>query len=168
MNNFQTAIDILFKLEGGYVNDADDPGGETKYGISKKSFPDVDIPHLTYTDAQAIYLKWFWTPLKCDQLIWPLSCYVFDMGVNSGNAQAIKTLQKTLGITVDGIIGQQTISSANKASDETIALFLANRQKFYEDLPQYSKFGQGWTKRLFFLEELALIAQNNSVAQSMG
>ena len=44
---FSEAIEIVLKHEGGYVNDPDEPGGETKYGISKRSFPKYYIKNLT-------------------------------------------------------------------------------------------------------------------------
>ena len=53
--NFEDAFDRLISHEGGYVNDPLDPGGETKFGISKRSYPTLDIAALTREDARAIY-----------------------------------------------------------------------------------------------------------------
>ena len=56
MAEFKLAIPRVITNEGGYVNDPDDPGGETKYGISKRSYPALDIKNLTVEQATAIYL----------------------------------------------------------------------------------------------------------------
>ena len=57
MAHFERAIDKTLAWEGGYVNDPKDPGGETKYGISKRAHPDVDIKNLSREKACAIYKK---------------------------------------------------------------------------------------------------------------
>ena len=55
MNNFDSAFTIILGSEGGYVNDPRDSGGETKYGIAKKFYPNLDIKNLTVEQAKAIY-----------------------------------------------------------------------------------------------------------------
>ncbi len=160
MDNFYRALNIVFELEGGYSADYRDPGGETKYGISKRSFPEIDIPNLTQTEASNIYKKYYWDPLKCEQLPWPLCAYLFDMGINSGNIQAIKTLQKTLNLNIDGIIGDKTIATAIKITDNQLWLFLAARAIFYMELKNFTVYGQGWLKRLFQLQQRCILQAN--------
>ena len=63
---WKTAINHTLELEGGYVNDPNDSGGQTKYGISKKAYPDLDIPNLTIAQAMEIYRKDYWDRCKCD------------------------------------------------------------------------------------------------------
>ena len=65
--NFDQAFDRLISNEGGYVNNPADPGGETNWGISKRSYPDVDIANLTREGAKAIYLRDFWQRGQMDQ-----------------------------------------------------------------------------------------------------
>ncbi len=60
MDLFEHAITITLQHEGGYVNDPADPGGETRYGISKRAFPKVDIANLTINKAKAIYKAFYW------------------------------------------------------------------------------------------------------------
>ena len=76
------AFDLLMVNEGGYVDDKKDTGGETKYGISKKQYPDLDIPSLTMWQARDIYYRDYWTRCKCDLLPDCLSVMVFDFAVN--------------------------------------------------------------------------------------
>ena len=65
---FDQCFDKLIAHEGGYVNDARDPGGETKYGISKRAYPQVDIKALTLDAAKEIYKRDYWDAMGIDQL----------------------------------------------------------------------------------------------------
>ena len=57
---FTEAIGVILYHEGGYVNDKDDPGGETMMGISKRAYPNLDIKGLTEDDVKEIYHKDYW------------------------------------------------------------------------------------------------------------
>ena len=87
---FSEAIEIVLKHEGGYVNSKDDPGGETNYGISKRSFPKYDIKNLTEEDAKDIYKRHFWDVSKADKVKDELRLDYFDMCVNMGQRTAVK------------------------------------------------------------------------------
>ena len=65
---FDEAFEILIGHEGGYVNDKRDPGGETKYGIAKRSYPNVDVRNLTRAQAVDIYRRDFWQRVRGDEL----------------------------------------------------------------------------------------------------
>ena len=82
------ARDHIFKWEGGYVNDRTDPGGETKYGISKRAHPDVDIAALTKVTAWAIYERDYWLAAGCDRMTPGMALLVFDSAVNCGVSRA--------------------------------------------------------------------------------
>jgi lysozyme family protein len=86
--SFEKAMEFLLKWEGGYVNDPRDPGGETKYGISKRSHPNVDIANLTVEQATAIYKRDYWDALNLDALPPCFGIAVFDAAVNCGKAKA--------------------------------------------------------------------------------
>ncbi len=88
---FATIMQFVFKWEGGYVNDPNDPGGETNYGISKRSYPFVDIKNLTKQQAQEIYKKDYWNP-DWEKLGFPLACCMLDTAINMGPRQAKKFL----------------------------------------------------------------------------
>lgn len=151
------AIEFVIHLEGGYVNDPLDPGGETKYGISKKSFPDIDIKNLTYGHAVELYRMHYWMKLKCDGMPSMIRLPLFDCGVNQGVYSASYMLQKSIilqdrKINVDGIIGPKTIDAVNSLDDSEMGYLLADfmkmRVKKYFNLKTFDRFGNGWINRL--------------------
>lgn len=90
--NFDRAFDLtVMKFEGGaaYTNDPDDPGGETKYGISKRANPDIDVRNLTKEGAKAIYRTRYWNPVGGDEMPYPWDMVVFDTAVNLGVSRAM-------------------------------------------------------------------------------
>lgn len=149
--SFEKAFDHVVGLEGGYVDDKFDPGGVTKYGISKRAYPDEDISSLTLERAKELYRRDYWNVLRCEEMPWPLAMLVFDCGVNQGIQVAAKTLQKALGVVQDGSLGKITMLQARKAGMETCALFLADRALRYTGTRNFDRFGRGWLKRLFMI-----------------
>jgi lysozyme family protein len=114
---FDAAFTAVLGAEGGYVNNPADPGGETNWGISRRSYPDLDIAHLTWDDAKAIYRRDFWDKIQGDKLPPPLAMIVFDSAVNNGPARAAKWLQRAVGVTEDGIIGPATLAADCEQAD---------------------------------------------------
>lgn len=88
--DFNKALKFVLKWEGGYSNDPRDPGGETKYGISKRSYPNEDIKNMTLERAKEIYYQNYWLKAGCDDLPYPFNIVVFDTAVNMGRSRAIK------------------------------------------------------------------------------
>jgi len=143
------AFGLLIQREGGLVNNPSDPGGLTKYGISARAHPGVDIAGLTPDAAKAIYARDYWTPCKCDQLPDAIRYDVFDAAVNSGNIQAIKWLQGASGATVDGVIGSLTLNAAASCDPNALRRrFNALRLTFMTTLPTWPNFGRGWARRI--------------------
>jgi lysozyme family protein len=135
--SFEQALKFVLEREGGYVNDPLDPGGETKYGISKKSYPNVDIRNLTPELAGSIYQADYWAPCGCDDRPAPLALVVFDTAVNIGTARAVAWLQQY----------------------PQVEDYLWHRLAYYRGLVQskssLSKFLIGWLRRLELLREAA-------------
>lgn len=92
MNDFEKALKFVLKWEGGYSNDKNDPGGETKYGISKRSYPELDISKLTLKQAEEIYYQNYWLKCGCNELPYPFDILVFDTAVNMGKRRALEFL----------------------------------------------------------------------------
>ena len=91
---FGQIVDAVLKREGGLVNDADDKGGLTKFGISQRAFPDEDIAKLTEVKAKQIYLEHYWKPSKAERLPESIRETYFDMVVNMGQRRGVKILQE--------------------------------------------------------------------------
>jgi lysozyme family protein len=87
---FDRAVALVIESEGGarYTHYAADPGGATKYGISQRAYPALDIAALTEEQAREIYYRDYWTPLGCEFLPWPLCYVLFDTGVLHGPTKA--------------------------------------------------------------------------------
>src|SRR4051812_42260066 len=101
MVNFDVAFDRLINHEGNYVNNPADPGGETKFGISKRAYPNVDIKNLTRDQAKEIYRKDFWNVVG-DSVDAAIRFQVFDFAVNAGIQTAIRKLQDAVNMADDG------------------------------------------------------------------
>ena len=117
-HKFSLAIEKTLSHEGGYVNDPNDPGGETNWGIAKKFYPDVDIKNLTREGDIEIYHKDFWIPLHCEDLPENIALEIFDTAVNTSQRRAAKILQGSLillgnQVTLDGVIGSQTVTAVS-------------------------------------------------------
>ena len=153
--NFDEIIEVVLHHEGGYVNDPKDPGGETNFGIAKRSHPDVDIKNLTKDDAKEIYKEHYWDGNKVESLPEQLRHIYFDMCVNQGKGRAVKILQRAANakgadLKVDGGLGPKTLGAINDSNVE-LQRVRAYRVKYYADLvtrkPDLEKFFYGWFKR---------------------
>lgn len=146
---FDQAFDKLIGHEGGYVNDPRDPGGETKFGISKRSYPDVDIASLTIGGAKALYLRDYWQRARCDELPPMVAFQMFDTAVNSGIGQAIRFLQRSVGVADDGVVGPLTMNAVRRLDPEVVvARFNGQRLEFMTKLSTWDVFGKGWARRV--------------------
>lgn len=147
--DFDNSFEKLIGNEGGYVLNPADPGGETKYGISKRSYPMEDIKNLTLERAKDIYRHDFWAPAGCDAVPEPIKFDLFDMAVNSGRFQAIKALQQAAGTKQDGLLGGATLMAIQSMSPDRILMrFNAARLLFMTSLYTWPTFGKGWTARI--------------------
>lgn len=170
MTNFDKAFEELIGIEGGYVNDPTDRGGETKFGISSRSYPNVDIKNLTLEDAKKIYKNDYWchNRVDLDNMQWednyPIQLEIFDTAVNMGSYTAAVMFQKSLNamnrneknfsdLEIDGWIGNQTLWAYSKV-DKSILLKVLNGYQFmrYDSIidydPSQERFFNGWMKRV--------------------
>lgn len=151
MPAFEKAFAIVIGIEGGYSNNPNDAGGETKYGISKRAYPNLDIRNLTLEAARGIYKKDYWDRVRGDLLPAPMALIVFDAAVNSGVGQAIKWLQEAVGAHADGVIGPVTLAAVQAHSGRGAALiaeYMAQRNVFLAGLPSWRSFSLGWSRRM--------------------
>jgi len=147
--DFDQAFEQLIGHEGGYVNDARDPGGETQWGVSKRSYPAVDIKALTMDGAKVIYRRDFWAKCRADELPAAVRFDVFDGAVNSGVGQSIKWLQLAIGTNSDGALGPMTLAALAEQQPAAVAArYNGHRLLFMTDLKNWSAFSGGWARRI--------------------
>ena len=147
--SFDVSIARLLDNEGGYVNDPADPGGETKFGISKRSYPNVDIANLTREGAANIYRRDFWNPIGADALPAPLQFQLLDFAVNCGVGTAIRKLQVSIGVADDGHFGPISAAALAKTPPVVVTFrFLAEELDYRRKLAGWPRYGAGWTARV--------------------
>lgn len=135
--------------EGGEVNDPADPGGHTKWGISQRSYPDLDIGSLTVEEAAAIYLRDYAVPLMLWRFEDGVAFQLFDFAVNSGPLTAIKQLQQAIGVDDDGVIGQDTLDAiAARSESDLVMMVIAERLDYMASLRTWPDHGKGWVRRM--------------------
>lgn len=153
-DKFLKIIEVVLRNEGGYVSNPSDPGGETKFGISKKSYPALDIASLTIDQAKEIYFKDYWLKLPFEEVIPDeLALQMFDTSVNAGSKIAVKIVQYILRINKDGILGQDTLRAIQSADPlPLVNLYIDARKEFYKGLadskPALNAFLRGWINRV--------------------
>lgn len=145
---FDQAFDRLIGHEGGYVCDPRDPGGETKFGICKRSYPALNIKNLDIGTAKAIYRKDFWQPLG-DECHPAIRFQAFDFAVNSGIQTALRRLQRAIHVADDGHFGPVSRAAlAEIPPSDVLFLYLAERLDFLASLSTWPVFGKGWARRI--------------------
>lgn len=146
------AIGPVLEHEGGYVNHPADPGGETKYGITKRNYPNLDIKSLTREQAIQIYFHDYWKAYMDQIHDYRIAAKLFDMSVNMGHSRANKIVQKAAGVEADGVIGPHTLEAINSANaDELLKEIISRQLEFYDGLvdrkPEMIAFLKGWSNR---------------------
>jgi lysozyme family protein len=183
MSNFEKAIPVLLQHEGGYVNNPNDPGGATNYGVSLrflKDYPEIgdfdhdgdvdieDIKNMSVADATKVYKQLWWDKYKYGNIVdQTIATKVFDASVNMGSSRAHKLLQSALNkafgmkLTVDGVIGPASMSVINACTDDTEQVLLTaycdEMWGFYQRIiahnPKLKVFEKGWKNRAYSLSK---------------
>ncbi len=126
---FNIAVKFVLDWEGGYVNDPNDPGGETNYGISARAYPDLDIQNLTVDQAKAIYRRYYWDAINLDSVSYPLNFVAFNCCVNCGAS-----------------VAKRLLSTSSDWKD-----FLFSQIEYYVQLKNANKYLKGWINRIIDL-----------------
>lgn len=172
MADFTHAFRLMMSHEGGYVNDPDDPGGETYKGVARKihskwdgwfkvdmlkrqaGFPanldrDVDLQEA----VSDFYRITFWDPMKGDEMIdQEVANSIFDFGVNAGLSTSTALAQMVVGAKADGVIGPKTLEALNSFNSEHfLAAFTVAKIARYVTIvkkrPTSRKYIYGWVCR---------------------
>lgn len=125
--SWEKSIAFVMAREGGYVNDVNDPGGETNFGITKASYPNLDIKNLTPDMAKSIYFTDYWLKSGAQTLVTGLDLMHFDCAVNEGLGVARQILAISRG---------------------DVAEYATQRIMRYVANPQFERYGLGWIRRV--------------------
>jgi len=153
MADFNPAVILTLKHEGGYTDNPNDPGGATNMGITQADMPGVNLRTLTSAQAAIFYCKKFWNPIYNEIVNQSVANKLFDLGVLFGIGAAVEILQQVLGIKMDGNFGPVTLQAVN-ASD-SVSLLLAYRTAMVAravaigaSRPAERVFVAGWINRI--------------------
>lgn len=170
--DFQKCFSALLPLEGGYVDDPEDPGGPTNYGVTQKTYdayqnllnqPLKPVMAISMDEVQGIYYDQYWMSVRANALPPGLDFAVFDCAVHSGPARAAKILQGIVGQTQDGSLGTQTLGAVrtylqnSKATVKgLIEKYYRQREKYLHSLAKWSTYSRGWTARIVSSRAIAI------------
>lgn len=156
-DNFDASFKMVLSHEGGYVNDPRDPGGATNLGVTKatwESYVDHDVTEaemraLTPAKVAPLYKARYWDAVRGDDLPAGVDFAMFDFAVNSGPVRAIRTLQSSLAVPTDGMIGPRTLKAVSMIEPGVVIDNLCReRVQFLARLSTYKTFGRGWIRRV--------------------
>lgn len=159
--DYDTAFLRVVGHEGKFQNDRQDRGnwtsgvigqGElkgTKYGISAMSYPNEDIRNLTLERAKEIYYEDFWLRVSGDELHDALAYQLFDAAINHGIGNAVRMLQRAVGVADDGRMGPITRGAVqSEGVDNVLKKFNAERIRFFTNISTFDRYGRGWMRRV--------------------
>ena len=161
--NIHKAFNLTMVWEGGgTLHQVDgDPGGATKWGISQRAYPDLDIRMMDKETAKALFEADYWSRVRADDLPAELRWDVVDFAFNAGVSASAKTLQRSINLCIeahsrhdflklDGRIGPITLYHVDDyPPDRLLRIFRAYRTAYYLTLAEAgkSKFIHGWLRR---------------------
>ncbi|SER62699.1 Predicted Peptidoglycan domain-containing protein [Faunimonas pinastri] len=159
--DFEPSLKVTLAYEGGVSDHPLDPGGLTKAGVTQATYdawrklqkvPMRSVTMVTDAEIRSIYRDGYWGVVRGDELPSGIDFAVFDFAVNSGPARAAKSLQKAVGASADGVIGNLTlaavIDAARKDEEAVIRIICEDRLAFMKSLSTWATFGTGWTRRV--------------------
>jgi len=151
--NFDQAFERLIGHEGGFVDHPSDPGGATNWGITERTAREYGytgaMRALPREVAKGIYRRGYWGRAGANDYDPAIGFQVFDIAVNHGIGNAIRMLQRAVGVADDGVVGPVTIKAVKAMSVTDVLLRLnAERLEFYAKLTTWGDFGRGWARRV--------------------
>lgn len=158
-HSYHDAMLIELRFEGGKDDDPVDPGGRTNQGVIQREFsawlrknqkPNRDVFTMTDAERDAIYFENYGQKIRFNDLPPGVDLVVLDGAINSGPSQSVKWVQRSLGLTPDGVLGNITLQAINDYPnhDDLINKICAARMAFLRALRTFGHFGKGWTSRV--------------------
>jgi lysozyme family protein len=182
--NFDKALRLVLRHEGGFVNHPDDPGGATNKGVTQNvyngwrdrhSLPRQSVRLISDLEVSQIYRRQYWDAVRCDELPAGVDYLVFDAAVNSGPSRSVRWLQSALTATgvptkVDGVLGEATLLACRRHNDHTDLIERACRIRmgFLKSLRHWPVFGRGWAARVTDVHKVATAWAESAPQQELG
>lgn len=164
-SNFERALALVLRHEGGYVNHPNDPGGPTNKGITlatmrryvMRSATVDDLKAITPQQVATVYRRHYWDAVRGDELPSGVDYALFDFAVNSGPSRAIRFMQRSLGVEQDGKLGPATMRAVKDAAPGILAASVCDlRLGWLKTLKTWQTFGKGWASRVNDVKRTAL------------
>lgn len=175
--DYDECLRRLLVHEGGYTNDAADPGGPTNWGVTiydarkywKPNATAADVKAMPKLVAQQIYRAKYWDALNCDALPAGVDDSVFDYGVNSGIARAGKVLRSVVGLpTSDWHVTAEVLAAVAKRDAKQVVIAInTERLAFLRSLKTWPTFGKGWSARVAEVHNFSLSLVASPIAASV-
>ncbi len=175
-SSYDQSLRRLLIYEGGYTNDAADPGGPTNFGITIHDYRKYVRPNATAADvramkvdeAKAIYRTKYWDAQRCDELPAGVDYAVFDYGVNSGIGRSGKVLRRTLELPDRAATVTDAVIAAARDADAgaLVTAICDERLRFLQRLRTWPVFGKGWGRRVAEVKATALAMAKGAPVES--
>ena len=169
--NFDLSLKYVLVDEGGNDDDPNDHGGRTSRGITQREYDawcqlngktSGDVWNATQEEISTIYNTQYWAPY-CNSFPSGVDYVFFDIAVNAGRSQAVRSFQKALGVNVDGMMGQVTLAAIQSADPTKLIQDVSEvRRNFYRSLKQFPRYGKGWLNRVNHCQTGALSMVNTT------
>lgn len=165
--NFQRALKLVLKHEGGWAYNPKDPGGATMKGVTLANFrkfvkpnaTKADLRNITEEQLATVYRRHFWDEIGGAVLPDGIDHAAFDYAVNSGPSRPAKALQKIVGVNQDGKIGPETLKAIRAHDPSGLIRALCDQRLAFmkrakgsagalKGKPLWPTFGKGWSARV--------------------
>lgn len=165
-SNFDEALKRVLVHEGGYVNHPADPGGATNRGVTQRVYDGYrdrlgrkrqSVRSITVAEVADIYKRQYWDAIRADDLPSGVDYCTFDAAVHSGSSQSAKWLQRAVGVTADGQVGEATLEATRKANAASVINSSCDRRlSMLRGLKTWGTFGKGWSSRVADVRKVSL------------
>lgn len=165
-DRFAACLAETLRWEGGFSHVREDPGGPTMRGVTQRVYdgwrdgqglPRRPVREIERAEWEAIYRRNYWDAVRAGELPAGIDLCAWDMAVIAGPVQAIRSLQRVLGVKADGHLGAATMGALQRREPgELIRAYVEERRRFHRSLPTFWRFGKGWLSRCDGIEAAAL------------
>jgi lysozyme family protein len=174
-SSFDEALKRVLVHEGGYADHPADPGGATMRGVTqrvydgwrrRRALPVRSVRLIEPAEIEAVYRLQYWDAVRADDLPAGLDYGVFDAAVHSGPGQAAKWLQRALGVTADGQVGEATLAALEGQRAAGLIDGVCDRRlAMLRGLRTFPTFGAGWTRRVGEVRAAAKVMATTMAAE---